>query len=111
MTFDRVINVMDGCVTGVLMKAKAFNNINEFANSSISDERNYDVIYSQKLFGNFGQGMLNNMVEMYGFMSSGSFQTCEPSAIAEVRLKNVNKNWLGSSNVLGERLYLDIIPI
>jgi hypothetical protein len=48
---------------------------------------------------------------MYGFNSSGNFETCERRAIAMVRQKNVNKNWLGSSNVPGERLYIDISSI
>jgi hypothetical protein len=38
LTFDRVIHAMDGCVTGLLMKPILFNNINGFANASISNE-------------------------------------------------------------------------
>jgi hypothetical protein len=48
---------------------------------------------------------------MYGFKSSGSFDTCEQFAIAKARQKNVNKNWLGSSNLPGEHLYVNISSI
>jgi hypothetical protein len=37
LTFDRVIHATDGCVNGVLMKPILSNNINEFANTSISN--------------------------------------------------------------------------
>jgi transposase InsO family protein len=45
---------------------------------------------------------------MYGFKSSGNFDTCEQCAIAKAQQKNVNKNWLVSSNLPGEHLYVDI---
>jgi hypothetical protein len=48
---------------------------------------------------------------MYGFKSSGRFDICEQCAIAKAQRKNVNKNWLGSSNLPGERLYVDIRSI
>jgi hypothetical protein len=66
LTFDRVIHATDGCVTGILMKPILFNNINGFANASISYE-NYDINNLHKLFGHCGQETLNNMVKMYGF--------------------------------------------
>jgi hypothetical protein len=63
------------------------------------------------LFGHCGQEILNKTIKMYGFKSSGSFDTCEQCAIAKTRQKHVNKNWLGSSNFPGERLYADISSI
>jgi hypothetical protein len=36
LTLDRVIHATDGCVTGVLMKPIMSNQINGFANASIS---------------------------------------------------------------------------
>jgi hypothetical protein len=45
---------------------------------------------------------------MYEFKSSGNFDTCEHCAIAKVQQKKVNKNWLGSCNLPGECLYVDI---
>jgi hypothetical protein len=111
LTFDRVIHATDGCVTGVLMKPILSNNINGFVNASISTERSYDINHLQKLFGHCNQGILNNTTKMYGFKSSGNFDTCEQCAIAKAQQKNLNKNWLGSSNLPGERLYVDISSI
>jgi hypothetical protein len=48
---------------------------------------------------------------MYGFKSSGSFDTYEQCAIAKSQQKNVHKQWLGSRNLPGERLYVDISSI
>jgi hypothetical protein len=108
LTFDRVILAMDGCVTGVLMKPILSDNINGFADASISTERSYDINHLHKLFGHSGQEILNNKMKMYGFKSSGNFDTCGQSTIARLQQKKVNKNWLGSSNLPGERLYVDI---
>jgi hypothetical protein len=54
LTFDRVIHATDGSVTGVSMKPILCNNINEFANASISSERIYDINHLHKLFGHCG---------------------------------------------------------
>jgi hypothetical protein len=62
LTFDSVINATDGCVTGVSMKPMMSNNINGFANESISNERIYDINHLYKLFGHCGQEILNNTV-------------------------------------------------
>jgi hypothetical protein len=59
------------------------------------------------MFGHCGQEILNKKIKMYGFKSSGSLDTCEQCAIAKARGKNVNKQWLGSINLPGERLYID----
>jgi hypothetical protein len=48
---------------------------------------------------------------MYGLKHSGNFETCEECAVAKARQKNVNKSWLNSSDVPGERLYIDISSI
>jgi hypothetical protein len=83
LTFDRVIHATDGCVTGVLMKPILSNNINRFSNASIINERSYDINYLHKLFGHCGQEIINNTVKMYGFKSSGNFDTCEKCSIAK----------------------------
>jgi hypothetical protein len=111
LTFDRVIHATDGCVTGVLMKPRLSDNINGFANASISNEKIYDINHLLKLFGHCGQEILNKTIKMYRFKSSGNFDTCEQCAIAKTRQKNVNKNWLCSSNLPGERLNADISSI
>jgi hypothetical protein len=55
LTFDRIILVTDGCVTGVSIKAISSNNINGFSNASISIERIYDINHLHKLFRHCGQ--------------------------------------------------------
>jgi hypothetical protein len=77
------------------MKPILIDNINGFSNASISNERSYDINHSYKIFGHCGQEVLNNTIKMYGFKSSGSFDTCEQCVITKARQKNVNKNWLG----------------
>jgi hypothetical protein len=64
LTFDRVINATDGCVTGVSMKPILSDNINGFANASISNERIYDINHLHKLFGHCGQEILNKTIKM-----------------------------------------------
>jgi hypothetical protein len=41
----------------------------------------------------------------------GEFETCEECAISKSRQKDVSKNWLGSSDIPGEHLYIDISSI
>jgi hypothetical protein len=106
-----VIHAKDGCVAGVLIKTILSENINGFANASINNERIYDINHLHKLFGHCGQEVLNKTIKMYEFKSSGSFDTCEQCTIAKAQQKNVNKNWLGSSNLPVERLYVDISSI
>jgi hypothetical protein len=91
LTFDRVINATDGCVTGVSMKPMS-NNINGFANESISNERIYDINHLHKLFGHCAQEILNKTIKMYGLKSSGSFDTCKQCAIAKSRQKTLISN-------------------
>jgi hypothetical protein len=83
LTFDRVIHATDGCMTGVQMKSMMSENINGFTNASISNERIYDINHFHKFFGHCGQEILNKTIKMYGFKSSGSFDTCEKCAIAK----------------------------
>jgi hypothetical protein len=67
------------------------DNINGFANASISNERSFDINYLRQLFGHCGQEILNNTIKMYGFNSSGNFNRCEQCAIAKAQQKNVNR--------------------
>jgi hypothetical protein len=84
-TFDFVIHAMDGCVTGVLMEPIMIDNINRFSNESIINERTYDINHLHKLFGHYGQKILNKTIKMYGFKSYGNFETCEQCAIAKAQ--------------------------
>jgi hypothetical protein len=77
LTFDRVILITDDCVTGVLMKPISSNYIKGFSNTSIRNERTYDINYLHKLFEHCGQETIKNTIEMYAFMSFVKFETCE----------------------------------
>jgi hypothetical protein len=90
------------------MKPILSNIVNRFDNASISNERVYDIFHLHKLFGHCGQEILNKMIKMYGFKSSGSIDTCDQCAIAKAQQENDNKNCLGSSHLPGECLYVDI---
>jgi hypothetical protein len=83
MTFDLMINAMDGFVTGILMSPITNNNVYLFANGSISNERTYVIDYLHKLLGYCGQETLNNQVKMYEFKSPGKFETFEQYVIRE----------------------------
>jgi hypothetical protein len=95
LKFDLIINAVDGCVTGVMM-------------SSLPAEHTNDGC---RLFGYFGQVTLKNTVKMYGFNSSGKFETCEKCAIAKAQQKSVSKNWLGSSIFLVSFYTLISVPL
>jgi hypothetical protein len=62
-------------------------------------------------FGNCCQEILNKTIKMYGSKSSGSFQHVSNVQSRKTQQKNVNKQWLGTSNFLGELLYINISSI
>jgi hypothetical protein len=98
LTFDVLINTVgDGSVTGV--------------HTSIGMERSLDINHLHKVFGHCGLETLKSTSKMYGLTHSGNFETCKECTVAKARQKNVNKNWLNSIDVPGERLYIDISSI
>jgi Reverse transcriptase (RNA-dependent DNA polymerase)/gag-polypeptide of LTR copia-type/Zinc knuckle len=113
LTFDRVIKTIDdGCVTGVMMRTiSAKQSYDGFAHASIEMEKSFDINHLHRVFGHCGLETLKNTVKLYGLKYSGDFETCEECAVAKARQKNVNKNWSSSSNIPGERLYIDISSI
>jgi hypothetical protein len=113
LTFDQVIKTLDGgCVTGVMMQPilseRAYGGC---AHTTIEKEKSFNVNHLHRIFGHCGHETLKNTIKMYGFNLSGVLETCEECAIAKPQQKNVNKNWLGSSNVPCEQLYIDISSI
>jgi hypothetical protein len=113
LTFDRVIKILDdGYVTGVMIRPilseRAYGG---YAHTTIEKEKSFDINHLHRIFGHCGHATLKNTVKMYGFKLSRVPETCVECAIAKARQKNVNKNWLGSSNVPGDRLYMDLSSI
>jgi hypothetical protein len=106
LTFDVVIKIVgDGCVTSVVMKPIVKKRIhNGYAHASIGMERSLDINHLHKVFGHCGLETLKRTSKMYGLKHSGNFETCNERAVAKAQQKNVNKSWLNSSDVPGERL-------
>jgi hypothetical protein len=113
LTFDVLIKTVgDGCVTGVMMKPIVKKIIHDgYAHTSIGMERSLDINHLHNIFGHCGLETLKSTSKMYGLKHSENFETCEESAVAKARQKNVNKSWLNSSDVPSERLYIDISSI
>jgi hypothetical protein len=106
LTFDVLIKTVgDGCVTGVMMKPIVKKII------SIGMERSLDINHLHKVFGHCGLETLKSTFKMYGLKHSGNFETCKECAVAKAQQKDVNKNWLNSSDVPSERLYINISSI
>jgi hypothetical protein len=82
-----------------------------YAHTSIGMERSLNINHLHKVFGHCGLETLKSTSKMYGLKHSGNFETCKECAVAKVRQKNVNKSWLNSSDVPGERLYIDIAQL
>jgi hypothetical protein len=74
-------------------------------------ERSLDINYLHKVFGLCGLETLKSTSKMYGLKHSGNFEACKECVVAKARQNNVNKSWLNSSDVPGERLYIDISSI
>jgi hypothetical protein len=110
LIYDRVIKTINGFVTGINMKTltpKAIHN--GMVNTTISEA--YGISYLHKAFGHCGLETLKNTARMYGSRFTGQFEFCEDCAIEKARHKNINKVWSGSSNIPGERLYVNISAI
>jgi hypothetical protein len=110
LTFDVVIKTVgDGCVTDVMMKPIVKKRIPDgYAHTSIGMERSLGINHLHKVFGHCGLENLKSTSKMYGLKQLGNFETCNECAVAKVQQKNFNKSWLNSSDVTGERLYIDI---
>jgi hypothetical protein len=71
LTFDRMINARDGCMTRISMKLLAINNINRFWHASISKERTY--LY--KLLGLCGKKVRKQSIIQLKFLDSSLLKT------------------------------------
>jgi hypothetical protein len=113
LKFDVLIKTVgDGCVTGVMMKPIVKKKIHDgYDHTSIGMERSLDINHLHNVFGYCGLETLKSTSKIYGLKHSGNFETCEECAVAKARQKKVNKSWLNSSDVPGERLYIDIAQL
>jgi hypothetical protein len=54
---------------------------------------------------------LKKSASIHGLKLKREFKVCEDCAVAKARQRNVNEDCKGGSQVLGERVYLDISSI
>jgi hypothetical protein len=54
---------------------------------------------------------LRSTTEIHNLTMFGNAEFCEDCAMSKSEQKNFNKVWLGSSNITGERIYIDISSI
>jgi hypothetical protein len=54
---------------------------------------------------------LKKTTNIHGLKFEGEFKLCEDGAVAKSRQISVNQDWKGGSQVLGERVYLDVSSI
>jgi hypothetical protein len=82
LTFDRVINALDGCVDGVVMKSLHAEQANDgFAHAIVGNKSIYSINNVHRMFGHCGQETFKNTVKMYGFNSSTLLETCQECAL------------------------------
>jgi hypothetical protein len=106
ITFDRFFKAKDGTVSGILMKPcgnpVAYTVLNGVTKKGI------EINDFHTMLGHCGSDRLERTARIYGFKLFGELKTCEQCAISKARQKNINKEWKGSSQIPGERLYIDI---
>jgi hypothetical protein len=61
-----------------------------------------------KILGHSGETHLNSTANAFRIKVFGKLEVCASCAINKAKKKKTNKAWTGSSNILGEGLYVDI---
>ena len=70
LKLDRVINAVDGCVTGVMMKSLPAEHTNDgLAHTLIGNERIYNINHLHRLFEHCDQETLKYTIKVYSFKS------------------------------------------
>jgi hypothetical protein len=78
------------------------------ANGSIFSIKEIDLNKFHDMIGHCCVERLKKTANIHGLKLKGEFKVCEDCAVAKARQRNVNKDWKGGIQVLGERLYLVI---
>jgi hypothetical protein len=108
ITFDRVFKAKDRAVSG--LKIIAYNNPAAFSVVN-TDLKNGDKINEfHKMWGRCGSERLENST-IHDFRLIEECKTCEECAISKARLKNVEKEWKGASQIPREIHYIDISSV
>jgi hypothetical protein len=83
---------------------------NPFAYTVLSGitKKGIEINKFHKMLGHCGSGRSDRTAKIHGFKLIGELKKCKECAISKARQKNVNKEWKGSNQIPGERLYIDI---
>jgi hypothetical protein len=64
-----------------------------------------------EMIGHCSVDSLKKTANIHGLKLKEEFKVCEDCALAKARQRKINKNWIGGSQLPGERVYLDISSI
>jgi hypothetical protein len=64
-----------------------------------------------EMIGHCGVGRLKKTTHIHDLKLKGELEVCKDCAVAKPRQRNINKDWKGGHQVLGERVYFDISSI
>jgi hypothetical protein len=110
VTFDRVINTVNGSISGVKMTTYD-PSVAYLAKCSLTAIKEIDVNKFHEMIGHCFVDHLKKTANINGLKLKEEFKVCEDCAVAKSRQRNINKDWKGGSQVPGERVYLDISSI
>jgi hypothetical protein len=103
---------VDGCVTVVMMKSLPAEHTNDGFAHTLLVMKGFTtlIIYIDCL--DIVVKKLSRIRSRFMVLSlPGEFETCKEFEISKAGQKYVSKNWLGSSDIPGEHLYIDISSI
>jgi hypothetical protein len=106
ITFDRFFKAKDGTVSGILMKP--CDNPVVYTVLNGATRKGIEINDFHTMLGHCGSDRLERTARIHGFKLFGELETCEQCTISKARQKNINKEWKGSSQIPGKRLYIDI---
>jgi hypothetical protein len=110
ITFDRIIKILDGTVSGI--KMVSLGSPTAYASQNKTDSsKSINVNKFHKMIGNYGVDCTKETDQVHGLKLKGDFKVCEDCVVAKARQKNLNKDWKGGSQAPEERVYLDICSI
>jgi hypothetical protein len=90
---------------------KPSNNLVAYAVLNGVTKKGIEINDFHTMLGHCGSDWLERTARIHGFKLFGELKTCKQCAISKARQKNINKEWKGSSQIPGERLYIDISSI
>jgi hypothetical protein len=110
VTFDRFIKTVNGSISGIKMTTYD-PSVAYLAKGSLTAVKEIDVNKFHEMIGHCGVDRLKKTANIRGLKLKEEFKVCEDCALAKARQRKVNKDWKGGTQVLGERVYLDISSI